>query len=52
MEKIYEILKRNYQTPLVILILLLIWQFSVMIFSIREFILPSPLSTLEHIFLT
>jgi NitT/TauT family transport system permease protein len=52
MDKIYDILKRNYQTPLVILILLLIWQFSVMIFSIREFILPSPLSTFEHIFLT
>ena len=51
MEKIFDIVKRNYQTPLVILTLFLVWQFSVMIFNVREFILPSPILTFEHIFL-
>jgi len=35
----------------VILIFFLVWQFAVMIFNIREFILPSPLSAFEHLFL-
>jgi NitT/TauT family transport system permease protein len=49
--KIFDAIKRNYQTPLVILIFFLIWQFSVVIFNVREFILPSPLSALEHLLL-
>ena len=51
MVKILDIFKRNYQTPLVVLVIFFIWQFAVMVFNIREFILPSPLATLEHIFL-
>jgi NitT/TauT family transport system permease protein len=47
----FDAIKRNYQTPLVILIFFLIWQFSVVIFNVREFILPSPLSALEHLLL-
>ena len=49
--KTFDTIKRNYQTPFVILIFFLVWQFSVMIFNIREFILPSPLSALEHLLL-
>jgi NitT/TauT family transport system permease protein len=51
MEKILDFFKRNYQTPLVILVIFLVWQFAVMLFNVREFILPSPLATLEHIIL-
>jgi NitT/TauT family transport system permease protein len=47
----FDAVKRNYQTPLVILAFFLIWQFSVVIFNVREFILPSPLSALEHLLL-
>ena len=50
-EKTFDTIKRNYQTPFVILIFFLVWQLSVMIFNIREFILPSPLSALEHLLL-
>jgi len=49
--KTFDAIKSNYQTPLVILIFFLIWQFSVVIFNVREFILPSPLSALEHLLL-
>ena len=51
MEKILDLFKRNYQTPLVILVIFLVWQFAVVFFNVREFILPSPLVTLEHLFL-
>jgi NitT/TauT family transport system permease protein len=51
MEKVLDIFRRNFQTPLVILVIFLIWQFGVMLFNVREFILPSPLATLEHLFL-
>ena len=51
MEKIAGIFKKNFQTPLVILSIFLIWQFAVVFFDVREFILPSPLATFEHIFL-
>ena len=51
MEKVLDIFRRNFQTPLVILVIFLIWQFGVMLFNVREFILPSPLTTLEHLFL-
>ncbi|MCP4623981.1 MAG: hypothetical protein GY850_10660 [bacterium] len=36
---------------LVILVLFLKWQLAVILFNVREFILPSPLVTPEHIFL-
>ena len=51
MDKTLDLFKRNYQTPLVILIMFLVWQTAVNLFNVREFILPSPLVTLEHIFL-
>ncbi len=51
MPKIGDAIKRHYQTVLVILGFFLVWQFSVMIFQVREFILPSPLVALEHLFL-
>jgi NitT/TauT family transport system permease protein len=50
MEKIVRTLKKHYQTLLVILGFFLVWQFSVMLFKVREFILPSPLVALEHLF--
>lgn len=51
MEKAVDFVKRHYQTPLVILGFFLLWQFAVMLFNVREFILPSPLAALEHLFL-
>ena len=51
MQKIVEAVKRHYRTVLVIIGFFLVWQFSVMIFHVREFILPSPLTALEHLFL-
>ncbi|MBK6601100.1 MAG: ABC transporter permease [Betaproteobacteria bacterium] len=39
------------KTPAVILAMLAIWQAAVGLFDIREFILPTPLSALEHLFL-
>ena len=39
------------KTPAVILGMLAIWQGAVGLFEIREFILPTPLSALEHLFL-
>ena len=50
-EKTFDAIKRNYQTPFVILMFFLVWQFVVVIFNVREFILPSPLSALEHLLL-
>jgi len=49
MKRILHNLRENYQTPLVILLFFLFWQFSVMIFEVPEFILPSPLSALHHL---
>lgn len=51
MGKIVESIKKHYRTGLVIVGFFLVWQFSVMIFNVREFILPSPLVALEHLFL-
>jgi NitT/TauT family transport system permease protein len=49
-KKILHNLKENYQTPLVIFLFFLAWQLCVMIFKVREFVLPSPLSALDHLF--
>jgi len=49
--RIFFHLKENYQTPLVILLFFLVWQLSVMVLKIPEFILPSPLSALGHLLL-
>ncbi|RPJ08725.1 MAG: ABC transporter permease [Deltaproteobacteria bacterium] len=50
MKRIFQRLKENYQTPLVIALFFLSWQLFVMIFKVPEFILPSPLSALSHLF--
>jgi NitT/TauT family transport system permease protein len=38
------------KTPVVILALVVLWQLSVMIFKVKEYILPSPIVALEHLF--
>jgi len=38
------------KTPIVIFGLVVIWQISVMVFKVKEYILPSPLVALEHLF--
>ena len=50
-KKVIQTIQENYQTILVIFAFLLVWQLSVMIFRVPEFILPSPLSALEHLLL-
>jgi len=50
MPRILNSLRSNYQTALVIFLFFVAWQVSVMIFKIPEFILPSPLTALEHLF--
>lgn len=50
MRKILRNLKSNYQTPLVIFLFFVVWELSVMAFRVPEFILPSPLTALEHLF--
>ncbi len=39
------------QTPMVILVLLVIWELCVRIFKVKEYILPSPIVSLKHLFL-
>jgi len=39
------------KTPLVILVLLVIWELCVRIFKVKEYILPSPIVALKHLFL-
>jgi NitT/TauT family transport system permease protein len=39
------------KTPLVIFVLLVVWQVAVILFRIPEYILPTPVSALEHLFL-
>jgi len=51
MKKILESLKTHYQMPLTILSFFLVWQFSVMVFKVREFILPPPLTAILHLIL-
>jgi NitT/TauT family transport system permease protein len=43
-------LGERLKTPAVIAAMLLIWQASVKLFKVPEYILPSPLSALEHLF--
>ncbi|MBD3306051.1 ABC transporter permease subunit [candidate division KSB3 bacterium] len=52
MEYLVQTLRRHYQTLLVILGFFVVWQVAVILFEVREFILPSPLVALEHLFLT
>ena len=43
-------LKRHYPSVLVVFVLLLVWQAAVWIFSIPEYVLPSPITSLGHLF--
>ncbi|MEW6550081.1 MAG: ABC transporter permease [Spirochaetota bacterium] len=38
------------KTPLVILVLLVLWELAVRVFKVKEYILPSPIVALEHLF--
>jgi len=44
MKKFVSSIKTYYQTPVTIVSFFLLWQAAVMLFSVREFILPSPLT--------
>jgi NitT/TauT family transport system permease protein len=46
MKKIADSIKTHYQTPLTIISFFILWQVSVVLFSVREFILPSPLTAI------
>jgi NitT/TauT family transport system permease protein len=49
MGKVVRKLKDHYQTSLVIFLFFVAWQLGVMFFKIPEFILPSPLTALDHL---
>ncbi len=49
MKKIRTIVKNHYKKLLAILAFLLIWQLIVMISGIKEFILPSPITTFSYL---
>jgi NitT/TauT family transport system permease protein len=46
MKKIVDSIKTHYQTPLTLISFFILWQVAVMLFSVREFILPSPLTAI------
>jgi NitT/TauT family transport system permease protein len=50
MKKFADSLKTHYQTPLTILSFFFCWQATVMLFGVREFILPAPLTALLCLF--
>lgn len=43
-------LRRSSDTPLMLLVLLALWQAAVMVFKVPEYILPSPISVFNHLF--
>lgn len=49
MGKVVQKLKAHYQTSLVIFLFFAAWQLGVMIFEVPEFVLPSPLTSLDHL---
>jgi NitT/TauT family transport system permease protein len=49
MKHFIDSLKTHYQTPLTIISFFVIWQVSVTLFSVREFILPSPLTAIHRL---
>jgi NitT/TauT family transport system permease protein len=51
MKKLSAIVKSHYVKLLTILGFLFIWQFAVMILGIKEFILPTPITTFSHLFI-
>lgn len=48
---IREGFQKNYQSVIVVFCFFAVWELSVYIFKIPEFILPSPLNALNHLFL-
>ena len=51
MKKLGAIVKNHYAKLLTILGFLFIWQFAVMILGIKEFILPTPITTFSYLFI-
>ena len=49
MKKLKAIVANHYKKLLAILAFLLVWQLVVMIFGIKEFILPSPIKTFSYL---
>jgi NitT/TauT family transport system permease protein len=50
MKKIFRLIKTHGHKPLFVFALLTLWQLLVMLFEVKEYILPSPLSVLARIF--
>ena len=48
--RIRQALRRNSSAVLVVFVLLLVWQAAVWLFSIPEYVLPSPITALGHLF--
>lgn len=48
--KLSEWVKNNGQTILTFVIVLLVWHFGVVLFAVKEFILPTPISAIQTIF--
>jgi NitT/TauT family transport system permease protein len=50
MKKIFRLIKTHYHKPLLVFALLTLWQLGVMLFQVKEYIIPSPLAVLARIF--
>ena len=48
--KVVAWLKKNSQSILMFVVVLLVWHFGVILFGVKEFILPSPLAAVKSIF--
>jgi len=48
--KIAEWIKNNSQTILTFIIVLLVWHFGVVLFGVKEFILPTPIAAIQTLF--
>ncbi len=48
--KLSEWVKNNSQTILTFVLVLLVWHFGVVLFGVKEFILPTPISAIQTIF--
>jgi NitT/TauT family transport system permease protein len=44
-------LRKHTETPLTLLVLLALWQLVVMVLDVPEYVLPSPVSVFDHLFL-
>lgn len=48
--KVSEWIKNNSQTILTFIIVLLVWHFGVILFGVKEFILPTPIASIQTLF--